>query len=280
MNSSLGILFNASNVADQVDDFIEHFKGGQNPVSLPVAAVQADFVAHSMGGDVARGLLVASFEATSYGAGLVHKLVTIGTPHLGTPLAVDQLTQGSGQDPNSCVRNFLAENGDLSFISVTFGDGSVASGGLGDLEGDGLGGSLTPALQALAQAGREAAPAALIAGVAGANNLSGLDSLLSGASYLRLIKCLDDPLAQSMTSSGWPTEFSGAPSDTIVPESSQFDQLGAAVIEEQGVIHSSGLTQLGFVGPDELDPGGGIVGQVLNLLDTPVTDASFHLLPP
>jgi triacylglycerol esterase/lipase EstA (alpha/beta hydrolase family) len=50
-----------------------------------VAAVQADVVAHSMGGDVARTMpTLATFTGQStYGLGPVHKLITIGTPHRG-----------------------------------------------------------------------------------------------------------------------------------------------------------------------------------------------------
>jgi hypothetical protein len=53
--------------------------------------VQADVVAHSMGGDIARTMAgLSNFTSQSnYGLGPIHKLITIGTPHLGTPLATD-----------------------------------------------------------------------------------------------------------------------------------------------------------------------------------------------
>jgi pimeloyl-ACP methyl ester carboxylesterase len=277
-NSSLGILFNASSVADQVDAFIGRFKDGENPAGLPVAAVQADFVAHSMGGDVVRALLLASFNIGSFPEGVVHKLVTIGTPHLGTPLAIDLLPADPTHDPNSCVRDFLADNGDPSFLSATLSGGTAVSGGVGDLEGDGAGGSLSGALQALAQPGQQTVTAAMIAGVATSSNLSGLDSS-PAAIYLKYIKCPNNPLAEDLDSQDWPTVFSGGNSDAVVPESSQLDQQQASIPEELGVIHSSGLTKLGFHGPDELDPGSG-AAEVIGLLNTPVTDASFRLLPP
>lgn len=80
-----------------------------------MAVVQADVVAHSMGGDIARVMpTVTGFaNQTNYGLGPVHKLITIGTPHQGSPLAGDhQRCRGEYDDcrvdrprKHSCVRS-------------------------------------------------------------------------------------------------------------------------------------------------------------------------------
>ena len=106
--------------------FIEDFRSQKN-----AAAAQADVVAHSMGGDVTRTLLnLDGYAGTdSFGTGVVHKLITIGTPYLGSPLAVQLL-----QDSNSLMRTMLAESGLYSFRFVNWGP-RWEHGGVGDLQG-------------------------------------------------------------------------------------------------------------------------------------------------
>lgn len=76
-----------------IRDAIDRFKDRRK-----VAAFQADVIAHSMGGNVVRVLPLCGsvFADCNYdyraktrnlGFGDVHKLITIGTPHLGSPLA-------------------------------------------------------------------------------------------------------------------------------------------------------------------------------------------------
>ena len=103
--NSLGFVYNADQVAMQIDSFIGTFKTGANPAAIPVAAIQADIIGHSMGGDITRTMpLRESFASdTTYGKGNVHKLITIDTPHLGSPLATQLLL-----DANECVRDTLA----------------------------------------------------------------------------------------------------------------------------------------------------------------------------
>lgn len=58
-----------------------------------IAGTQVDIVAHSMGGLVARSRVKANFDAEPYyrranfNRGDFHKLITVGTPHKGTPFA-------------------------------------------------------------------------------------------------------------------------------------------------------------------------------------------------
>jgi pimeloyl-ACP methyl ester carboxylesterase len=54
-----------------------------------IAASQADVVAHSMGGLMARGFVQQPDykNITNYMKGYIHRLITIGTPHFGAPLS-------------------------------------------------------------------------------------------------------------------------------------------------------------------------------------------------
>src|SRR5712692_7651777 len=245
--SALGFAFNAPFMLEQVSDFIQDFKDGMNPASIQVAAVQADIVGHSMGGDITRYLpLLPDFlSPETYGQGVIHKLITIGTPHLGSPLAIDLL-----QDANSCVRNVLAPRGLIALASATFSSGVVATAGVGDLQGDGSGGSLSPPLQTLRQPRPIPLRTALIAGVTAANNLNSLDCTFCTARLLRLA-CGGNPLADNLTSQGWPTVFNNQPNDAIVPQSSELDLLSGFVVVV-GVIHTASLAKLDFTGPGEL----------------------------
>ena len=101
--NSLGFAYNAPSVLAQINNFIANYRTSAN-----VASVKADIVAHSMGGDVSRTMfLLSNFLSNptfpTFGAGPINKLITIATPHLGTPVAADLLASN-----NACVRNVLA----------------------------------------------------------------------------------------------------------------------------------------------------------------------------
>ena len=233
---------------------------------------QADIVAHSMGGTITRTLeYLPGFTGwESFGSGNIHKLITIGTPHLGSPLAI-QLLQAS----NTCIRNILADKGNIAFYSAQISD-STQSGGIGDLQGDGAGGSLSPALENIQNSNGHEVPTALISGIMSPDNLSGLSWSIA-ATYLRY-KCSSDPLAQSLTAQAWPNIF-GQDSDGIVPLKSQLNNLLGAGIN--GVVHSKGVESLGFNGPSELDPDKDrhIPSTVIQLLNLPSTSGAFRKLP-
>ena len=101
--NALGFTYNAQGIIDKIQATISDFKNQTN-----AAAAQADVIAHSMGGDIARTIpTLSTFSTTgSYGANIVHKLITIGTPHIGSPVAND-LLPSNGADPNACVRGTL-----------------------------------------------------------------------------------------------------------------------------------------------------------------------------
>ncbi len=92
-NSADSFATSAPIVGSQIRQFINQFKSAKS-----VAAVQADVVAHSMGGDLIRVLPLCGLDpftsctfsyltALNFRVGDIHRLITIGTPHAGSPLA-------------------------------------------------------------------------------------------------------------------------------------------------------------------------------------------------
>lgn len=116
--NSLGFAFNAPLVLDEIQTTINDFRQARQ-----AAATQVDLIAHSMGGTIARTLeyLSGYTDNSSFGIGNVHKLITIGTPHLGSPLA-NQLLQ------DICVRNAFAHEGRFAITTATL-SGAAANGG-------------------------------------------------------------------------------------------------------------------------------------------------------
>jgi hypothetical protein len=96
-SNSLGISYNAHVVQPQIEHCIEEFESGgdqskfcPNPLNIPVAGVQVDIVAHSLGGLIARAIAGENtfLSSNTFAQGDIHKLITIDTPHLGSPVAV------------------------------------------------------------------------------------------------------------------------------------------------------------------------------------------------
>lgn len=103
-------------------------KGIKNYESKSIAATQVDIVSHSMGGLMARSYMKSTLneDATNFFQGTVHKLITLGTPHYGSPLAnilwnrrnekilfttVQEAFQKQGKTISTGVRD-LGENSD------------------------------------------------------------------------------------------------------------------------------------------------------------------------
>jgi len=259
--NSLGFAYNAPGVLTQINSFIAAYRTTAN-----VASVTADVVTHSMGGDIARtAFLLKNFLANNtFGAGPINKLITVATPHLGTPVAADMLASS-----NTCVRNTLAGYGDIALQSVTF-SGQTAHGAVFDLEGDGFGGSLSAALRNLKAV--QSFPTAYIAGIATSANFKGLSCLICNAEALRLL-CSGDPLAGDLTAKNW-TKIFGQDNDAIVPLDSALNNLTGQ--QYSGVIHTAGLETLDFNGPSVLDPGSTISSEVIVLLNEQPNGTDFH----
>jgi hypothetical protein len=230
-----------------------------------------------MGGDVSRTVVnLARYAGNdSFGAGSIHKLITIGTPHLGSPLAVD-LLQG-----NYCMRGWLADHQNVSVYTAVVA-GSNVSGAVGDLQPG------SPALQALSSGPGPTVQTALIAGLANGANFGSLDND-PVAMFIRG-RCSSDAgapgqpaLAPSLTTLGWSTVFasySGSLNDAIVPLWSElaglanFAGIGSVTYpnEVPGVMHTSAIEPMGFTGPGETDGNAwGIQVLVMKYLNEPST---------
>ncbi|MGA2647392.1 MAG: hypothetical protein ABSF15_22010 [Candidatus Sulfotelmatobacter sp.] len=259
--NSLGFAYNAPSVLAQINNFISAYRTSAN-----LAAVKADIVAHSMGGDISRTafLLPTFLSNTTFGTGPINKLITVATPHLGTPVAADLLLSS-----NTCARNVLASDGDIALQSITF-SGQTADGAVYDLEGNGYGASLSAALSDLKSV--QPFPTAYIAGIATSTNLKGLSCFFCNAEALRLL-CSSNPLAKDLTASNWPTIY-GQNNDTIVPLDSALNNLTG--LQYSGVIHTAALETLDFNGPSVLDPASNVSNEVINLLNEAPTGTDFH----
>ena len=275
--NSLGFSYNAQQITSQVDNFINAFKAGANPAGIAVASVQADIVGHSMGGNITRTLPLEPYFAsdTTFARGDVHKLITIDTPHLGSPLATQLLL-----DDNACVADTLAVAGLFTFQSVALYSRILTfSGAMGDLSGNGTGASLSAALAAL-QADSTApiyTPEIPTAFIAGNMNQQQLDGLEHPGIFVDLLRdaCFDDTLAKDLTVSGWPTVVSKA-SDAIVPLTSQVNNLAGIIAA--AAIHSPGAEDLGFLAPSALDAATPNPDRTVDLLNTPLTDPTYAAL--
>jgi pimeloyl-ACP methyl ester carboxylesterase len=302
--NSLGFQYNANELYLAVTKWINAFKAGKNnPANIAVAAVQADIVAHSMGGDITRTMALSPTFlddpiTPTFGQGSVHKLITIDTPHLGSPLGSKLLLSS-----NNCTRGVLAGNGGYySFTSVTLAGSGTSVCGTATNSVCGAVGDMDPSSPALNNINKPPQPqpyyfpTALIAGIY--TNFASLNcqgfGTGCGAAKMRTY-CKNDPLAQSLTSDGWPDNFGLAGSnknDGIVPLSSQLNtsisnpdpNLGS---QFTGYAHSKGITVLSFTRPSVLDPDVvppktiSIPQTVINLLNTPVTNHTvFALINP
>jgi len=275
--NSMGFAYNTLAVLVQMSIWLQSFRTGSNPAGLQVAVAQFDAVAHSMGGDIALTLpLLPGFKSNSnFGEGAIHKLITIGTPHLGTPLQPHVLDPAA-----ACMRNIL-KGGGFVFATATI-NGAVVSGAVGDLNTGSNGiQAIHGGIPNLIPPNTAPIPTALIAGQY--TNWASLDCPACKASIIRNLLCRNDPAAQLLTGAGWQSIFAGgdARNDTMVAVTSQLNGLGdVAGFVFPGVLHSSALVKLNFTLPSELDANTAISNQVILLLNTPVTDAVFHPLGP
>lgn len=253
--SQMGLEYNTPTVQLQLNGWMQYVKAGNNAASIPVAAVQADLVGHSMGGLVAKNLTVQSeYRATSnFNRGIIHKLITIDTPHLGSQVARNVLGDGPIADEKECVWNFLVENKTINLKSVAFIGGITLPGGAGDLEGDDFSGNLNPTLTTLNQTLVGPIPFAPIGGAY--TDFAGFEARFP-AHLVRDVLCSHDSLAQHFTAVGWQQLFHNQSSDAIVSLNSQMYGLSDNdTYVEPDVVHSVGAENLGFSGPGVLDPG-------------------------
>jgi pimeloyl-ACP methyl ester carboxylesterase len=277
--NTLGYEYGANTVLPQIQAAVQAHKAvalilAQGPTAGSIAAVQADVVGHSMGGNVTRTLpqIRGYSDQTNYYQGLVHKLITIDTPHQGSPLAPAILSPS-----NSCLAGALGNSvGLYAFISVMPNSGAiVTSGAIGDLEPG------SSALSAMSASTPTPIATAMIAGQMTPNQLNGAGSSSKAQMLAALCanKFVQDPLALALVRGQWPSVVP-SPSDAIVTLASQFDgkpQQSTSANTFPGV-HSSGAETLGFRAPTVLDQASGAPAAVIQLLNTPVSDTSIFQL--
>lgn len=270
--NSLGAEYVAPLLRTQFDAFVNRYRH-----ELNAAATQADVIAHSFGGLATRYSQLDPAAGDTFGKGRIHKLVTIGTPHRGTPLATMLLSE-----ENPCIRSLLASHGYMSFSTVTLGQ-SVTHGAVGDQVGDGYEGGLSSTLQRLLHPDKPSPPMATLTGTATDHNFSGIGDCCV-ANHIRS-QCGTGPTADRLirefyTPAAWPRLFRKPgsddlePSDAIVPLSSQRN-MSLPMNGVEAVVHSRGTRMLGFLGPDERDAASGIPSETMRLLNLPVTDRAF-----
>ena len=270
--NALGFEFNAPHVRGQINRWLEDFKTNRNPAKISVASVQADIVAHSMGGNIARMMVLDQnfLSNNTYRQGIIHKLITIDSPHQGTVLARRLLS-----DPNAdCLHQLFAKNRLLIFDRVTLQTnvGVGVDGAIRDLVDQ----PLSPASDKITNLSPHRLHAATIAGIY--TNFDRLDwHPFAIAVRNKPFGCPTTPLAQALTSAGWPAVFSEE-NDGIVPRTSQWNGLTGG-IRVDNVVHSSGAQSLGFAGPSVLATSVAAT-LVIDLLNTPRNSPFYVLINP
>jgi pimeloyl-ACP methyl ester carboxylesterase len=274
--NQLSFTYNAPFVFDDINKTIARFRKGGNVAGQAAAAAQADVVAHSMGGLVARQIstLPQYTGQASFGAGNIHKLITIATPHYGSPFATQAL-----MDP--WIEDHFATDGRLVLGWKVVVSGRNVPGAAYDMLGDasGQGSGLSPNLSALNNtAGNpHALPVAEIAGKMNPANWQGTVSFknIFGSGLIALFKnCGPCAIENALNAGNWPSLFNGNDSDGIVAVTSQ-NGTSAETGGYPGLIHTPTLEQLGFAGPGEIEEQNYIPNQVVFLLNQPVGSVYF-----
>ena len=275
--NQLSFTYNAPFVFDDIKKAIARFRKGSNVTGQPAAAAQADVVGHSMGGLVARQIstLPQYTGQESFGVGNIHKLITIGTPHYGSPFAMDAL-----MDP--WIENHFAKLGRLVLGWKVVVSGQNVPGAAYDLLGDanGIGGGLSPNLSALNNtAGNlHALPVAEIAGKMNPANWQGTVSYwneIGSWLVLTFSNCGPCTIENALKAGNWPSLFNGHDSDGVVAVTSQFATSATFTDGFSGVIHTPTLEELGFAGPGEIEEQNYIPNAVIFLLNQPVGSEYF-----
>ncbi|MEZ5291562.1 MAG: hypothetical protein R2745_10785 [Vicinamibacterales bacterium] len=293
--SHLSFVDNWNIVAQQSSDFIDQFAQGSNPASARVVATQADFVAHSMGGLVLRfWALQPAYRQHAEGHGYIHKLVTIGTPHLGTPQATLSL-----ESEASCSRGlaaYFSRTYSFSTADLVTTTGHTYPGRPGAakaMEGDGTGAFLSVPLQ-LIRNDYGGVPIATVGGDITPVEFN-IDYQFGASAFIRLA-CVtlnplhSDPVARRFYSGLFRTTFDptirpgfdgtgqASRSDGSVPLTSALMNSSVSTCIAPhcfaGMAHSSGIAMFFFPTNISLLDSVGASARVQELLESPVTDLS------
>jgi hypothetical protein len=252
---------------------------------FPVASIQADIVAHSMGGLIARNTrYLKSFGASgNYGRGLIHKLITIGTPHLGSHNAT-LILNGT----NNCVRDNQPFSGLLDTNRAGYPleslviDGQSITGAVADLSTNS---DLVKKLMKKPPGSLPKLRVSMIAGQGTSDQFDAINGSTAQNTILAACGTFESPfftrsgdfLADNFTGFRWPNVFNGAPSDAFVAVSSALngmttDSYGAQIVP---AVHGVGtVNELKFGSPHLLENASTVPNRVLGILNANITDNS------
>ncbi|MFQ5658656.1 MAG: SBBP repeat-containing protein, partial [Candidatus Methylomirabilales bacterium] len=250
--NAAGFALNTPIVGEQITKIIND----EYKIAERVAAVQADVVTHSMGGLLVRRLPVLGngfFRDDNFEQGDVHRLITIATPHFGSPLA-----RFLRRSP--CVSRIFTERG-----------APTDQGAIEDL---------VPNSRALTQLNRPPSTLQMhvIVGRASEQQKRASDSSL-GLGYIRL-RCSRE-LRNILPGQFFDTVLQTGDHDLIVPvRSQQGDFVGGAVSDffplGLDVIHTR-IPRL-LIGRGELEAEA-IAQRVIELLNAPFEPPTFGQFP-
>lgn len=247
------IATNAKRLFDALDLLIDIYSVVHN-----VAIAQADIIAHSMGGLIARSLPAHKddkFSRRNFNKGYVHKLITIGTPHLGSPIANELINP-----KNACFN----EATDL----VVKADGAV-----GDLIGKGDGTGLSTALARL-----QKLPMTMLAGQANAI----VYGLKPAANLVAKLWWCNAPIIDKFTDINYIYLMGTKEHDGIVPVTSALNNQREVgwIWEGPLVMHSKDVAEgieffTGYKADHLLESDSVLSNKVVDLLNTPVNSTEF-----
>jgi pimeloyl-ACP methyl ester carboxylesterase len=254
-----------------------------------VAAAESDIVGYSMGGLLARAIAndSATPSAFAYGQGGIHKMISLDTPHLGSPFATNFSTLPLCQD-------LFARNGLHSGQNIA--DLAPRSKILSNLSAQ----SLTA----------KHIPTHAITGIASDSQTEATEQCYNASIFVpgvsNVIACtVVHEACMSLLPSGGFNQLMNGSSDLIVPldsESAKGLQISGSGPIPVSAPNSAGVAVIhavapplfpmgpdilgrdvvqGVVGPSAQGPGNIITNHVLDLLNTPVTDnTTFGLITP
>jgi hypothetical protein len=216
----------------------------------------------------------------TFGRGIVHKLITLDTPHLGSPISTQLLNS-----TNECTKAWmLAYHHNPTFQTVKV-NGVWYGGAIGDTSGGWINRKVILNSDALIAINKGTPlPIATIAAVTNSDNKAGLDGPSSASNFMRA-GCPNDPLAKNLKSDLWDQNiYGGEPNDASVPVRSALNTIDNPTSDSylSGYIHNDATEELGFNGPGVTD---GILQdnmglpnipkKVIDLLNTPVNDNKY-----
>jgi pimeloyl-ACP methyl ester carboxylesterase len=257
-SNASSVSFNEPLVFDQLGQALSLFKSKHS-----AAAVQADVVVHSMGGLIARSMVLDPrfYSSASFDQGLVHKLITIDTPFAGSEFA-SRLELSSYNI--ICGAAFLYSGHDVAGAVHDMVPGSALLTKLNSATGRHL---------------------LHVHSIVGNASQSQMDANLTAIRWKLTLPC---PLL--MPSGGFQAVFNDD-SDLVVSEASQqFGVASWAVDVSNGTIHA--VNSVLFPnGPDSLDTdyNNGTIGpaavltnspKVVQLLNTFISDTKFVAIGP